>query len=115
MLEHLFVYGTLGPGRPNEHVLGAIKGEWRNATVRGYLREAGWGAAMGFPGLDLAELGDVIEGFVFSSGQFASLWNSLDAFEGEAYQRVITAVTLADDSRLDAYIYTLKPEGSPLT
>jgi gamma-glutamylcyclotransferase (GGCT)/AIG2-like uncharacterized protein YtfP len=28
MTEKLIVYGTLGPGRPNEHVLKAIGGVW---------------------------------------------------------------------------------------
>jgi len=46
MIEKLFVYGTLGPGRPNEHVLGAIGGSWESATVSGSLREEGWGAEM---------------------------------------------------------------------
>ena len=32
-MERLFVYGTLAPGRPNEHVLGEIEGSWEAATV----------------------------------------------------------------------------------
>jgi len=28
MVKKLFVYGTLGLGRPNEHVLKAIGGRW---------------------------------------------------------------------------------------
>ena len=44
MIERLFVYGTLGPGRPNEHVLTAIGGSWLNASVSGFLRNEGWGA-----------------------------------------------------------------------
>jgi len=43
MIETLFVYGTLCPGCPNEHVLKAIGGRWEPATVRGKLRQEGWG------------------------------------------------------------------------
>ena len=61
MGEKLFVYGTLGPGRPNEHVLKGIGGAWKNATVRGKLRQEGWGAEIGYPGIDLDENGEEIE------------------------------------------------------
>jgi len=47
MIERLFVYGTLAPGRPNEHVLGEIEGSWEVATVIGTLRQKGRGATMG--------------------------------------------------------------------
>ena len=53
MTERLFVYGTLGPGRPNEHVLGSIDGSWEAASVTGTLHDEGWGAAMGYPGIVL--------------------------------------------------------------
>lgn len=46
MTKRLFVYGTLGPGRPNEHVLRAIGGKWKEAFVKGYLWPQGWGANM---------------------------------------------------------------------
>ncbi|MEO0493943.1 MAG: hypothetical protein AAF081_11055 [Actinomycetota bacterium] len=46
----LAVYGTLGPGGPNEHRLAHLGGAWVAGTVRGHLRERGWGAAHGYPG-----------------------------------------------------------------
>ena len=52
-INKLFVYGTLGPGRPNEHVMTNIGGKWQDARLKGKLIEAGWGAAMGFPGIQL--------------------------------------------------------------
>jgi gamma-glutamylcyclotransferase (GGCT)/AIG2-like uncharacterized protein YtfP len=64
MVEKLFVYGTLGPGRQNEHILEAIGGRWEHATVRGKLRQEGWGTEMGYPGIDLGENGEEIEGFL---------------------------------------------------
>ena len=51
MHQRLFVYGTLAPGRPNEHILAPLGGAWQAATVKGHLKLEGWGAAMGFPGL----------------------------------------------------------------
>jgi gamma-glutamylcyclotransferase (GGCT)/AIG2-like uncharacterized protein YtfP len=108
MVERLFVYGTLGPGRPNEHVLGNIGGSWEAASVTGTLREEGWGAAMGYPGIVLDKHGDVIRGFLFSSDKLADHWATLDEFEGEAYARVLTEVRLDGNRTADAYIYTLK-------
>jgi gamma-glutamylcyclotransferase (GGCT)/AIG2-like uncharacterized protein YtfP len=36
MVEELFVYGTLGLGRPNKHVLKAISGKWGDYPGRGW-------------------------------------------------------------------------------
>ena len=108
MVERLFVYGTLAPGRPNEHLLGAIGGTWEIATVNGTLYQEGWGAAMGYPGIHLNEHGCEIEGFLFSSENLSLHWAELDEFEGEAYERVIANVKLKDGSTVDAYIYALK-------
>jgi gamma-glutamylcyclotransferase (GGCT)/AIG2-like uncharacterized protein YtfP len=110
MVEKLFVYGTLGPGCPNEHVLKAIGGRWEHATVRGKLRQEGWGAEMGYPGIDLDENGEEIEGFLFISENLSKHWTDLDDFEGEGYERVITQVKLADGSKVDTYIYMLRAE-----
>lgn len=49
MIERLFVYGSLAPGRPNEHILAAIPGTWEPASVSGRLREEGWARRWGFP------------------------------------------------------------------
>jgi len=108
VIERLFVYGTLGPGRPNEHVLGAIGGSCETATVTGTLRQEGWGAAMGYPGIDLDEHGGEVEGFLFTSENLSNHWAALDEFEGEAYERVLVKVKLKDGSTVDAYIYTLR-------
>lgn len=37
MTYQLFVYGTLAPGWPNEHVLADVPGGWEPATVTGRL------------------------------------------------------------------------------
>ena len=49
----LFVYGTLAPGRANEHQLASLQGTWEKAWVKGHLFEEGWGIAQGFPGIRL--------------------------------------------------------------
>ncbi len=108
MIEQLFVYGTLGPGRPNEHVLEAIGGSWETATVNGNLRHKGWGAELGYPGIDLNEDGGVVEGFLFTSENLSDHWAGLDKFEGDAYERVRAKVKLKEGSMVDAYIYTLR-------
>lgn len=112
-MHRLFVYGTLAPGRPNEHVLSGIPGRWEPATVVGTLLQEGWGAAVGYPGIVLDELGEEVEGLVFSSESLAEHWARIDAFEGEGYERVLTAAKLEDGTAVDAYIYRLSGNGSP--
>ena len=108
MTQRLFVYGTLGPGRPNEHVLTAIGGTWEEAIVNGYLKSEGWGAEMGYPGIVLDDTGDEIKGYVFSSDNLEIHWDKLDEFEGEEYKRVLIKVKTEDKKTIDAYIYVLK-------
>ncbi len=43
-MSSLFVYGTLGPGRPNAHILENIGGQWAEGWVNGTLRHEGWGS-----------------------------------------------------------------------
>ncbi len=107
MMDRLFVYGTLAPGRPNEHMLADVSGRWEPASVRGTLRQEGWGAAVGFPGIVLDECGDEIHGLIFSSDQLATHWPRLDQFEGDGYERVLTVAKLSDGTPVDAYIYRL--------
>ncbi|ALM50906.1 gamma-glutamylcyclotransferase family protein [Halomonas huangheensis] len=109
-MQRLFIYGTLGPGRPNEHVMQKIGGSWKAATLKGRLLKSGWGAAMGFPGLVIDEDGEEIQGHVFSSENLSNNWQSLDNFEGAEYQRVLTTVTLASGEHVDAYVYALSNE-----
>jgi len=62
---------------------------------------------MGYPGIDLDEHGDEVQGFLFSSEKLSDHWAKLDAFEGESYERVLTVVKLRGNRTVDAYIYTL--------
>ena len=104
---NLFVYGTLAPGKPNEHILKKITGTWKKGSVRGQLFASGWGAALGFPGIVLDPEQPEVKGLVFSSLELDKLWETLDDFEGEGYQRVITSVLLESGKMVDAYIYEL--------
>lgn len=107
MIDRLFVYGTLAPGRPNEHVLADIPGTWEPAIVKGTLLPEGWGAEAGYPGIALAETGEEVHGFLFSSAELSAHWARLDAFEGDGYERVVTAAKLPDNSVVETYIYAL--------
>ena len=109
-INKLFVYGSLGPGRPNEKILTTIGGAWEKATVKGVLYQEGWGASIGFPGIRLTKDGSKIDGFLFISNQINAHWSELDAFEGEEYQRVQTIVELVNGSKEEAYIYVLKED-----
>ena len=106
-MERLFIYGTLQPGGPNEHVLTDIGGEWSPAVIKGNLTEAGWGASMGYPGLVLDESGNDIQGYVFASSNLSARWAYLDEFEGEEYERVVAPVTLLSGEQVQAYVYVL--------
>ena len=115
MTQNLFVYGTLAPERPNEHVLTALGGTWQPATVRGYLKPQGWGAEMDYPGIVLDASGEVIDGFVFSSDRLGEHWDALDEFEGAQYQRVLTEILSSDGTSIMAYLYVLRESSPPAT
>ncbi|MEM7029580.1 MAG: gamma-glutamylcyclotransferase family protein [Chloroflexota bacterium] len=107
-MKRLFVYGTLCPGQPNEHVLTVIGGTWEEASIKGHLKQLGWGAGMGYPGIILDERGEDVKGYIFSSDKLDSHWGDLDAFEGEEYERVLVTVKTKDNMAVEAYIYKLR-------
>jgi gamma-glutamylcyclotransferase (GGCT)/AIG2-like uncharacterized protein YtfP len=91
--ESLFIYGSLQPGAPNEHVLSAVEGCWEPAFVRGRLVDAGWGAELGYPGLIIDNEGQEVHGQLFTSSALGAKLAELDQLEGEEYTRtVLTAV-----------------------
>ena len=107
-MERLFIYGSLQPGGPNEHVLAAIGGEWEPAVIKGNLIEAGWGASMGYPGLVIDESGNDVHGHVFASSNLSAKWAYLDEFEGEEYERIVASVTLLSGEQIQAHVYVLR-------
>ncbi|MGD9508077.1 MAG: gamma-glutamylcyclotransferase [Geminicoccaceae bacterium] len=102
----LATYGSLAPGRVNHHRLAGLSGRWRTGTVRGRLVDAGWGAALGHPGLVLDPLGPAVEVHLLVSADLAGHWASLDAFEGPGYRRVVTQVQ-TPDGEVSAWIYEI--------
>jgi len=108
MLQRLFVYGTLAPGRPNEHVLSGVPGTWEQGTVRGRLIQAGWGAEQGYPGIVIDESGGSVPGYVLTSDALETEWDRLDRFEGSEYQRVMAKVRLDTGLVVEAYVYQLR-------
>lgn len=108
-MDKLFVYGTLGPNKPNEHILKKIGGNWEKGYVLGELYEEGWGADMGYPGIRLENKTNKIQGFIFTSKHLNQHWTELDQFEGAAYKRILTKVFIEDNqTQVEAYIYALK-------
>ena len=106
-LCRLATYGSLAPGRPNQHQLDALEGRWSEGHVYGKLVDAGWGAGLGYPALILDPDGSAVPVHVFESMNLPDHWSRLDDFEGSGYQRVVTSVsTPAGD--VNASIYVLR-------
>jgi gamma-glutamylcyclotransferase (GGCT)/AIG2-like uncharacterized protein YtfP len=107
--SRLFVYGTLAPGRSNEHVLADLEGTWTPAQVRGHFVEQGWGAALGHPGLTPDESAPWVDGLLFESADLPDHWSRLDDFEGPVYGRVLVSAQLADGSTVSTCVYAIRP------
>ena len=106
--DGLFVYGTLAPGQVNHHVLAGVTGDWQRASLRGVLHEEGWGAEFGCPGIVPSADGETVAGYLFLSRELGNLWATLDAFEGDGYERVLVPVTLDQGGERLAYVYALR-------
>lgn len=105
--EHrIAVYGTLAPGRSNHAQLSGLRGRWIHGTVRGRLWPEGWGAALGYPGIELDPGGPLVDVHLFESGELPNHWSRLDEFEGPGYRRVIASVA-TEEGELPSYIYEL--------
>jgi len=102
----LATYGTLAPGRPNHHVLKELSGTWSTGWVFGKLKNAGWGAQQGFPGIVIDPNGSAVEVHLFHSTDLAKHWGRLDDFEGEGYRRQ-TVLVNTKDGVIEASIYAL--------
>lgn len=108
----LATYGTLAPGRQNHGQLSDLTGRWLAGHVQGVLLAAGWGAALGYPGLILDPEAGSIDLVVFESRQLPQHWHRLDAFEGPGYRRMAVDVSTAEGA-LPASIYVLADPPDP--
>ena len=106
MISSLFVYGTLAPAKENERFLKGLAGRWQKAFVTGFIYPKGLPATRGYPALRLASGGNKIAGLLFTAPRLASIWQALDAFEGEGYVRTSVLVTLKNGQVKQAYIYS---------
>lgn len=102
----LATYGSLSPGRSNHHQLADLNGRWQRGKVQGKLLDAGWGNAIGFPGLVLDPSGPLVDVYLFESLDLPTHWSRLDEFEGPEYRRVATKVRTVQ-GELSAYIYVI--------
>ena len=106
-MERLFVYGTLVPGQANHNVLEPIPGDWEPATLRGNLKNEGWGSEMGCPGIVPCDDGDEVDGYILCSEVLSKHWSMLDEFEGSGYSRQLVKVKIQSGEFVDAYVYAL--------
>lgn len=107
--SRLFIYGTLKPGEPNEHILHPLKGNYEEAWLIGEVFPDGWEGGSDCPGLNLNQQGEKVPGFVFTSNVLDENWDMLDEFEGEHYERVSTTVTLERcGTVVEAFVYIIK-------
>jgi gamma-glutamylcyclotransferase (GGCT)/AIG2-like uncharacterized protein YtfP len=105
--ERLAVYGSLAPGEVNHWVLAGLDGTWTEGTVRGIRKPAGWGKALGFPGLIWNPEADRVAVKLFESKDLPRNWERIDAFEGDDYLRRLIPVE-RDGALLVANIYALR-------
>ncbi len=109
-MERLFLYGSLQPGGPNEHVLAGVPGQWQPAVVKGRLVNAGWGASLGYPGLIADERGPEVHGQILTSTELGAKWAELDLLEGDEYVRTKVPAFLPNGKKVVAFAYLLKGE-----
>ena len=103
--EHrLAVYGSLAPGEQNAQMLELLSGTWCDGSVNGTLHDIGWAAAIGYRAIRLDALAPEVPVKLFTSAELPSFWPSLDAFEGEDYERVAVPVRVGDRT-VEAFIY----------
>jgi gamma-glutamylcyclotransferase (GGCT)/AIG2-like uncharacterized protein YtfP len=87
--DELFVYGTLVPGGTSWDVIAASVLGVRPATVAGRLYDTG----RGYPAATFGRRDDeLVHGVVLTLLVDGTLWERLDAFEAEEYERVVVRV-----------------------
>ncbi len=94
--RRLAVYGSLRPGESNHHLVAEIPGRWSEGFVRGTLHESGWGATLGYPALVWDEEGPEVPVRILMADGLPEHWDRLDAFEGDAYLRILVPVVTAE-------------------
>lgn len=103
VLDRLFVYGTLRVGQTARSLVANSIVRTAAAHTSGTI----YAFPMGYPGFhDDNPTGRVV-GEVLWLTELAATFGLLDAYEGEAFARVIKQVTLATGEEIWAWIYVL--------
>ena len=101
--SHFFAYGTLRREGPMHALLGGSARFVCEARVRGRLWDLG-----AYPGVtDSRFRGDQVQGELFALAEEGrdALLDSLDRYEGEAFERAEREVVTADGETCTAYLY----------
>ncbi|MEM1286113.1 MAG: gamma-glutamylcyclotransferase family protein [Pseudomonadota bacterium] len=109
-IHRLASYGTLAPGRSNYAQVADLGGTWRVGHVMGRHVQSGWGTWIGYPGFVPDPAGDRIEVHILETDLLPDHWERLDAFEGDAYRRIVVTAELEDGGLIDVSIYEALPE-----
>lgn len=65
-------------------------------------------APRGYPGLVLDDGGGDVPGSLLTAPDLSAIWENLDEFEGNEYERVVASVTLAGGAQARATVYVLR-------
>jgi len=101
--SHFFAYGTLRREAPMHALLGGSARFVCEARVRGRLWDLG-----AYPGVtDSRFRGDQVKGELYALAEEGreALLDSLDRYEGEAFERALREVVTADGETCTAYVY----------
>jgi gamma-glutamylcyclotransferase (GGCT)/AIG2-like uncharacterized protein YtfP len=109
--EHLIVYGSLSPGRPNHWRLAPLGGTWELGWVEGEREAVGWGSELGFPALHWRPAGPRVAAHLLRSAALRDHWEELDRFEGAAYQRILVPFYSDQGLRGVGYLYAAATNG----
>ncbi|MGB0370984.1 MAG: gamma-glutamylcyclotransferase family protein [Opitutales bacterium] len=101
---HLFVYGTLMVPEVLRRLLGSTL-RMEGAQLEGYSRFRVKGAV--YPGIVSAGAKDIVSGAVLS-GMTTAQWKTLDAYEGDEYERLMVEARLLSGQTMEAATYVYR-------
>lgn len=93
------------PGAKDHWVVRSIAGEWTAGFVRGFAFDITWGPAEGYEGFMPDDDGNSVPVMVLVSDKLEKNWPSIDDYHGDGFVRKLAAVTLDDESVVDAWVY----------
>ena len=103
VLDRLFVYGTMRAGQTARSLAANSITRTAPAHTNGTI----YAFPMGYPGYNEGDGTGKVIGEVLWLTELAATFGLLDAYEGEAFARVIKQVTLETGEAVWAWIYTL--------